>query len=107
MRTGIFVNSATSVAIDASEPDLKLTLMVMVKSGAGEAVEAKDVATLNKSTKVALAPGIYRVFSTQPITVTGSGFELQLQLQDKDPWPDPRPNVVAFFDASSRSFGEI
>ena len=91
MRTGIYVYKSTTLVITASEDNLKLAIMD------GQ----PDFKTLTKSTKVTLEPGVYRVLSTGPITVTGSDHEVVALAGDKDKWPDPPPKLTQAFSLIS------
>lgn len=84
MRTGIYVHKPTAVVIQASENGLKVARL----GGAA------DFATLGVTTKLQLEPGVYRILSNQPVTVTGNDIT-QVSVAGKDPWPDPDPGVVA------------
>ena len=84
MRTGIYVFKPTAIVIQASENGLKLARLR----------GAPDFATLGLTTKLQLEPGVYRILSNQPVTVTGNDIKL-VSVAGKDPWPDPDPGVVA------------
>lgn len=88
MRTAIFVYQPTLINISTSESDLQLCGMDTDTVPLAEGDNAQTV-----------APGIYKIVSSQDIQVTGdtSGFEVIIHPDDKTDIPPPPSRATSSF----------
>lgn len=91
MRTAIFVYERTTVAIRASE---SFELVEMNGNG--------GIRSLVEASEVVLDPGVYKIVSSQMVTVDGDTSFIYVDSTDdpKKPWPDPPPKAIAGLQAS-------
>jgi len=91
MRTAIFVYNPTTVSIETNED--KLCLVQMGTS---------TIVPLDRSNKIQIERGIYKVKSSTDVTVSGDLTQIAIQVitNNKDPFPDPPLNAQALAGSS-------
>ncbi len=90
MRTGIYAYNTTTLTIQASE---SFDLIPFDSS-------IPIFRNLASPVKLEVQPGIYKVVTDTPITVTGGGIDVVVA-NNKDPWPDPPALVITTFNVTS------
>lgn len=85
MRTAIFVYETANITIDTSESNLELACMY-----------SSPVPLTTGAATYSIAPGIYKIISSQDVQVTGdaSAFDLIATTDNKDNVPEPPPKKV-------------
>lgn len=92
MRTAIFVYQTTTINIAINEDYLELHEM---KTG--------SMTPLTRSGALQVTPGIYKIVSSNDVTVTGNVELITSGLipNDKDRWPVPPPGITAAFQVDT------
>lgn len=87
MRTGIYVHSTTALTLASGDSTIEIS----------KYPDAGNPITVSTN-PVTLDPGVYRILSSSPVDVVGSGVgtvaEVVALSGDKDPWPIPPASVA-------------
>jgi len=97
MRTGIYVYTQATLNIEASEPVVLTSL------------DNRTISFAGGTMSTAISPGIYKAFTSAPITVTGGGANVAVVIvpNSKDTWPDPPLAVVTTFNVTASTLNSF
>ena len=109
MRTAIFVYEPTTLTITTTEAGLELVPF----EGNALASQPRARTALSESNSIEVQPGIYKIVSTERVTVLSQG-DWQIEVMtsvSKTPFPTPKPSLLSSFanvpDTMIQSFFEI